>query len=207
MRFLPNPITVTLFPATHSQFSNHHNFIKKLVQALILSAYCSQSTGMSMIVTHLRSQPIIIKKFYYRRISYGHNTLENTTSRLSMHRRMAIGNHFVIKSSVYMYFQVTHTTTFINVQFVIFSSYGSMESGRTYRPFARGVYLSTCTCVQKQLDFKSAVYILVGTNTMYSYRRYRYPVPAVSVNPVFPQKSVELDWIMLLVRKMGSASH
>ena len=31
MRFLLNPITVTLFPAADSQFSNHHNFIKKIV--------------------------------------------------------------------------------------------------------------------------------------------------------------------------------
>ena len=38
MRFLLNPIsiTVTLFPAAHSQFLNRHNFIEKLVQALIL---------------------------------------------------------------------------------------------------------------------------------------------------------------------------
>jgi hypothetical protein len=31
MQILPNPITVTLFLAAHSQFSNYHNFIKKLV--------------------------------------------------------------------------------------------------------------------------------------------------------------------------------
>jgi hypothetical protein len=31
MRFLPNSITVTLFPVAHSQFSNHHNFIKKKI--------------------------------------------------------------------------------------------------------------------------------------------------------------------------------
>ena len=68
------------------------------------------------------------------------------------------GNWLLLRDRRIVAPEVTHTTTFINVRFAIFSSYSCMGFARTHRQFARGVYLSTCTCLQKFLDFKSTVY-------------------------------------------------
>jgi hypothetical protein len=74
------------FSAAHSQFSNHHNFIKNNF-SIGPDFKCVDivANRQAFRYTHLQSQSI---KKNYRRVSYGHNILGNTTGRFLVHPRM-----------------------------------------------------------------------------------------------------------------------